>query len=144
MDAEIWILAPVCGLRPVVALRLATENVPNPTRRTSWPFFNVVVMLSNTLSTALTASAFVRPEDVATAATRSFLFTVWPSLGLFRQCLEREARIQTRRSLEGRFSGRQSKRPGNPRILAISANESGDDSDRSEEHTSDLQSLMSI
>ena len=37
--AAILISAPVCGLRPVRALRLLTENVPNPTKITLSPFF---------------------------------------------------------------------------------------------------------
>ena len=37
--AEILMGAPVCGFRPVRALRPATEKVPNPTRVTRPPFF---------------------------------------------------------------------------------------------------------
>ena len=46
------ISAPVRGLRPVVAARLATENVPKPTRRTSSPFFNALVTDATNASTA--------------------------------------------------------------------------------------------
>ena len=40
------------GLRPLVAARLATLNVPKPTRRTSEPFFNDVVIVANNASLA--------------------------------------------------------------------------------------------
>src|SRR5690606_16799872 len=74
VDALIVIGSPVRGLRPVEALRLATENVPNPTRRTSSPFDSAVVMVSNTPSTAFVASLRESPLASATAPISSFLF----------------------------------------------------------------------
>jgi len=71
-------------------------------------------MLSNTLSTAFVASAFDMPAESETAETRSFLFTLGPPLGWFAQCLEREARIQTARSLKVGFESGQIKNPRNP------------------------------
>src|SRR3546814_20413506 len=68
------IVSPVRGLRPIDALRLLTEKVPKPTRRTSPPFFSEVVIASKTASTALLASPLVRPLESATAAVRSCLF----------------------------------------------------------------------
>ena len=72
--------SPVRGLRPVVAARLATLNVPQTTRRTSLPLCKAPVMDSKILSTAFAASALERPELPATEATRSFLFTGQPPL----------------------------------------------------------------
>jgi len=73
-EALIFIGSPVRGLRPVEALRLATEKVPKPTRRTSSPFLSAPLMASKTPSTALVASVFDRPLESATALIRSFLF----------------------------------------------------------------------
>src|ERR1700712_4565235 len=70
--------SPVRGLRPVEALRLATENVPKPTRRTSSPPFRAPEIASNTPSIALVASPRVRPLDSATVLIRSFLFIEKP------------------------------------------------------------------
>ena len=75
-EAGIMMASPVRGLRPRDAARLATLNVPKPTSRTSPPPVSSPVMLSKIASTALAASALERPEPPATAATRSFLFTV--------------------------------------------------------------------
>src|SRR5690606_12638516 len=74
VEALIVIGAPVRGLRPVEALRLVTEKVPNPTRRTSSPLDNALVIVSNTPSTAFVASLRERPLASATAPISSFLF----------------------------------------------------------------------
>src|SRR5690606_37120535 len=74
VDALIVIGWPVRGLRPVEALRLATEKVPKPTRRTSSPFDSAPVMVSKTPSTALVASLRERPLVSTTAPINSFLF----------------------------------------------------------------------
>src|SRR5436190_20675717 len=96
LDALIVIGSPVRGLRPVEALRLATENVPNPTRRTSSPLDKVPVIVSKTPSTALVASLRERPLASATAPISSFLFIVGstPSLVFAETRLEslRDAR----------------------------------------------------
>jgi hypothetical protein len=42
LDALILTGAPVCGLRPVRAPRLATENFPKPVIATSSPFLSVL------------------------------------------------------------------------------------------------------
>ena len=73
---------PVRGLRPVVALRSATLNVPKPTRRTSPPPESEPVIESNTASTAFAESAFDNPELSDTAATKSFLFNVLAPLAV--------------------------------------------------------------
>src|SRR3546814_18251080 len=70
--------SPVRGLRPVDALRLATEKVPKPTSRTSSPPDRALVMASNTPSTAPDASFFESPLEAATALIRSFLFILKP------------------------------------------------------------------
>src|SRR5690606_15394062 len=74
VEALMVIGAPVRGLRPVEALRLVTEKVPNPTSRTSSPFDNALVIVSNTPSTALVASLRESPLASATAPISSFLF----------------------------------------------------------------------
>src|SRR5688572_11916747 len=53
--AAIFIAVPVCGFRPVRALRELTENVPNPTSVTLPPRFNVDVTLSIVEFSALPA-----------------------------------------------------------------------------------------
>ena len=55
-DAGISIDSPVRGFLPVFALVLATLKVPKPAILTSPPAFNVSVIISNKLSTALVAS----------------------------------------------------------------------------------------
>src|SRR3546814_80719 len=77
-EADIWIRTPVRGLRPSEAARLATLNVPKPTRRTSPPLFSEAVIESKTASTAFAASDLERPALPATVATRTFLFTWKP------------------------------------------------------------------
>ena len=79
LEALIDIGSPVRGLRPVEALRLATEKVPKPTSRTSSPFFKAFEIDSNTLSTALEAWVLESPLASATAPIRSFLFIVLES-----------------------------------------------------------------
>ena len=79
-DAGILIFSPVRGLRPVVAARFDTENVPKPTRRTSSPFFKVPLMLDNTASRASCAFVFDRSACLATASIRSDLFMGIPLL----------------------------------------------------------------
>src|SRR5690242_16444802 len=74
VEALIVIGSPVRGLRPVEALRLETEKVPNPTRRTSSPFLSAAVIESNTDSTALLASPLLRPDLSATSPISSCLF----------------------------------------------------------------------
>ena len=53
--AAILMVAPVCGLRPLRALRCEMENVPKPMRATRSPFFRAEVMLSTVVSTAAEA-----------------------------------------------------------------------------------------
>ena len=57
-----------------LALRFATENVPNPTSRTSSPSARAFWIASKTPSTAFEASLLERPQDSATAPISSFLF----------------------------------------------------------------------
>jgi len=76
LEALMVIGSPVRGLRPVEALRLATEKVPKPTRRTSSPLASAAVIVSNTPSTALVASLRESPLASATAPISSFLFIV--------------------------------------------------------------------
>ena len=55
-DAAICIDSPVLWFLPVFAFVSATLKVPNPAIFTSPPAFNVDVIISNKLSTALVAS----------------------------------------------------------------------------------------
>ena len=61
LQAAILIVAPVCGLRPVVAARFLTSNVPKPTKVTLLPFFKDFVTQATKESTALAASVFEKP-----------------------------------------------------------------------------------
>ena len=76
VDALIVIGSPVRGLRPVDALRFDTEKVPNPTMRTSSPFFKAPPITSKTASTALLASPLLSPAVSATALISSCVFLV--------------------------------------------------------------------
>jgi hypothetical protein len=72
--AGILISEPVCGFRPVLALRCTEENVPKPTRVT----FSPLRMASTTLLcmqfSALSACPLVMPASFAIAETSSALF----------------------------------------------------------------------
>jgi hypothetical protein len=65
LDAAILISLPVAGLRPFPAARSRTENVPNPTSRTSSPFLKVSTMPSRTASSAAAAETLVNSASVA-------------------------------------------------------------------------------
>ena len=65
-DAAIWIVSPVCGLRPERALLSRTSKVPNPVSVTFSPDFNVDLIVSKTAFTAASASFF---ESSAVSAT---------------------------------------------------------------------------
>src|SRR5262245_26496402 len=72
--AGILISEPVCGFRPVLALRCTEEKVPKPTRVT----FSPLRMASTTLVcmqfSALSACPLVIPASLAIADTSSALF----------------------------------------------------------------------
>src|SRR5918996_950194 len=72
--AGILISEPVCGLRPVLALRCTEEKVPKPTRVT----FSPLRMASTTevciQFSALSACPLVMPASLAIAETSSALF----------------------------------------------------------------------
>lgn len=122
--------SPVRGLRPVDALRWATLNVPNPTRRTSCFLDRAPEIESNTLSTALAASVFDMPALSATAATRSFLFKINPPY-MFESkdkirllgtgCLSTKARP----ILKGCSHSRQSRNLSFPQFFAVFGHFSG-------------------
>src|SRR5216684_3007708 len=50
LRAAILMVAPVCGFRPLRALRCETENVPNPIKATRSPFLRAAVTLSTAVS----------------------------------------------------------------------------------------------
>ena len=54
---NIWISAPVCGLRPVRAARSLTEKVPKPTNATELPSFSEEVTAPVNASSARVAAA---------------------------------------------------------------------------------------
>src|SRR5262245_44849688 len=66
--------APVCGLRPVLALRELTEKVPKPTSVTLLPFFNVDTTPSIAEFRALLAWTFEIFESFAILSINSPLF----------------------------------------------------------------------
>src|SRR5208282_2860732 len=78
LRAAILIVAPVCGFRPLRALRCETENVPNPIKATRSPFLRAVVTLSTVVSIAVVACAFEIPQAPAIRSTRSALFMLSP------------------------------------------------------------------
>src|ERR1035438_5566526 len=78
LRAAILMTPPVCGLRPLRALRCETENVPKPTRVTRSPFFSASVTASIRVSMAAAALVLVMPVEAATFSTRSPLFMMAP------------------------------------------------------------------
>src|ERR1019366_15018 len=78
LRAAILMTPPVCGLRPLRALRCETENVPKPTRVTRSPFFSASVTASIRVSMAAAALVLVMPVEAATFSTRSPLFMTAP------------------------------------------------------------------
>src|SRR5262244_1919720 len=53
LRAAILMVAPVCGLRPLRALRAETENVPKPIKATRSPLRRAAVTLSTAVSMAV-------------------------------------------------------------------------------------------
>src|SRR5215813_12891389 len=78
LRAAILIVAPVCGFRPLRALRCETENVPNPIKATRSPFLRAAVTLSTAVSIAVVACAFEMLQAPAIRSTRSALFMLSP------------------------------------------------------------------
>src|SRR5258706_2785060 len=76
--AAIFMVAPVCGFRPLRALRWETENVPNPIKATRSPFLRAEVTLSTAVSIAVVACAFEILQAPAIRSTRSALFMLSP------------------------------------------------------------------
>src|SRR6266571_7712797 len=77
-DAAILIAAPVDGLRPLRAARLATEKVPKPVIPTVSPFFRRSVMISMMVFTALFAAAPDNSVRFANSAISSPFFITNP------------------------------------------------------------------
>src|SRR4029434_737091 len=78
--ALIWIVSPVCGLRPTRAFRLETEKVPNPTSATLSPFLRDFVTPSTRESRVLPAVVLLIRPSFAIFSMRSALF-----MGLLRK-----------------------------------------------------------
>src|SRR6476646_12035783 len=74
LRAAILMVAPVCGLRPLRALRCETEKVPNPINATRSPFLRAAVMLSTAVSIAVVACVLLMSQAPAIRSTRSALF----------------------------------------------------------------------
>src|ERR1700712_3028367 len=74
--ALILITAPVCGLRPLRAALLLTENVPKPTSVTLPPPFKVLVTASTKESKEALACVLVTPASSAILAINSALFII--------------------------------------------------------------------
>src|ERR1039458_3064861 len=75
--AEILIALPVCGLRPVLAARLATEKDPKPTRATRSPFLRAFVVALMNPSRARPDSALEIFASEAIASINSALFILF-------------------------------------------------------------------
>ena len=69
-----WIVAPVCGLRPERAARLLTKKLPKPVMDTLSQLASAPEIAPVVADRARAASALVRPEPSAIAATKSDLF----------------------------------------------------------------------
>src|SRR5215470_9845818 len=78
LRAAILMVAPVCGFRPLRALRCETENVPNPIKATRSPLRRAAVTLSTAVSIAVVACAFEMLQAPAIRSTRSALFMLSP------------------------------------------------------------------
>src|SRR5271165_659614 len=78
LRAAILMVAPVCGFRPLRALRCETENVPNPIKATRSPFLRAAVTLSTVVSIAVVACALEMLQAPAIRSTRSALFMLSP------------------------------------------------------------------
>jgi putative acetyltransferase len=79
------IVAPVCGLRPERAARLLTKKLPNPVMETLSPLANALEIAPVVADRARAASALVKPEPSAIAATKSDLF-IFLSLVFLNLC----------------------------------------------------------
>src|SRR5271157_1608914 len=86
--AAILMTPPVCGLRPLRALRCEVEKVPKPTRVTRSPFFSAAVTASTTVSSAPPAAVLLMPLAAAILSTRSPLFMLAPRRQLPETCRE--------------------------------------------------------
>ena len=73
-EAAIWIVAPVCGLRPVRAARLLTTKLPKPVNCTPPPLAIAEVIAPVVAFKALAASAFDKLAPAAIASINSYLF----------------------------------------------------------------------
>jgi len=74
LEAAILISAPVCGLRPVRALRSLILNVPKPINCTASPFFKLSVIASKVASKATLACFLFNSAALAIASIKSVLF----------------------------------------------------------------------
>src|ERR1700674_1711266 len=83
LRAAILMVAPVCGFRPLRALRCEKENVPNPIKATRSPFLRAAVTLSTVVSIAVVACAFEMLQAPAIRSTRSALFMLSPDTSRF-------------------------------------------------------------
>ena len=73
VEAAIFTVSPVCGLRPVRAARLVVLNEPKPGQATLSPFFVALVTWSKNAPRVRSASAFDTSADFATASISSAL-----------------------------------------------------------------------
>src|SRR5208337_4968531 len=83
LRAAILMVAPVCGFRPLRALRCETENVPNPIKATRSPLRRAAVTLSTVVSIAVVACALEILQASAIRSTRSALFMLSPDTNRF-------------------------------------------------------------
>ena len=76
--AAIWIVSPVCGLRPSRALRARASNVPRPGIWIFWPEATPLVTVSTSALSTRSASALLTSADSAIAWTSSSFFMPAP------------------------------------------------------------------
>lgn len=74
LDAAIWMVAPVDGLRPSLAGEALTLNLPKPFNEISSPFAAASPIVANTASTIFRASALEISWSAAMASAISVLF----------------------------------------------------------------------
>src|SRR5208283_3546630 len=112
--AAILMTPPVCGLRPLRALRCEVEKVPKPTRVTRSPFFSAAVTASTIVSIAPPAAVLLMPCAPAILSTRSPLFMLAPNQVTTCKNVSRKFTCELRRVSRETAKKRISHGPGSP------------------------------
>jgi len=89
-------VAPVCGFRPLRALRCETEN-GEPDQCNPVPFLRAEVTLSTVVSIAVVACAFEMLQAPAIRSTRSALFMFSPDISRYgSRAISRGGKLKAR------------------------------------------------